>query len=82
MEETNIWYDAYTSYLRHQLNRHAASDPAWQPDVVLDAVERLWPPEQAPRWPRLIEGLRWACSEHEHRDEFAVALALAEKMAA
>lgn len=82
MDDINIWYDAYTAYLQHQLTRQGAQDATWRPDVVLNAVERLWPPDQAPRWDHLIEGLRWAVSEHEHRDEFAIALALAEKMAA
>lgn len=82
MDDTNVWYDAYTAYLRHQLARHAGGDAEWRPDVVLEVVERLWQPTAAPHWPQLIEGLRWAMSEHEHRDEFAVALALAEKMAA
>ena len=86
MEDTNIWYDAYTAYLRHQLESHAppegldAGRNPWQPDLVLDTVARLWPPYAAPRWPHLIRGLEWACSEHEHRDEFAIALALAQRM--
>ncbi|MFN8473682.1 MAG: hypothetical protein U0822_15945 [Anaerolineae bacterium] len=87
MEDTNIWYDAYIAYLRHQLERAAppeslSVEPAsWQPDLVLETVTRLWPPYAAPRWPHLIRGLEWACSEHEHRDEFAIALALAQRMA-
>ena len=81
MDDTNLWYDAYTSYLRYQLDRHAATAD-WRPIVVLDVVERLWQPTAAPQWDRLIQGLHWAAGEHGHADEFAIAVTLARKLAA
>lgn len=80
MDEIDVWYDAYTAYLRHQLTHHAPAGHPWRPDVVVDAVERLWTPSEPPRWAHLIEGLRWAMSEHGHAEEFAVAIDLALKL--
>ena len=79
MDDTNVWYDAYTAYLKHQLSRRDGEN--WRPDLVLEAVDRLWYPEQTPDWDRLKAGLRWAISEHGHQDEFTIALALADKLA-
>lgn len=81
MNEPNLWYDAYTSYLKYQLERQAATTD-WRPDIVLDVVNRLWAPTGSPEWDRLIQGLYWAAGEHGHQAEFAVAIGLARKLAA
>jgi hypothetical protein len=81
MDDANVWYDAYTAYLKHQLGRDARAGADWRPSVVLDAVERLWHPTEAPRWDHLVRGLTWASAEHEHSAEFGVAIALAKKLA-
>lgn len=80
MDDTDIWFDAYTAYLRHQLTHHAPAEGAWHAGLVLDVVERLWPETEPPRWDHLIEGLRWALSEHGHDAEFHVAIELALKL--
>lgn len=80
MDDIDVWFDAYTAYLRHQLTYHAPQAGSQCPGLVIDVVERLWTPTEPPRWPHLIEGLRWAMSEHGHADEFAVAIELALKL--